>query len=134
MHDTTYHRDDTVTIWDVYRQSWRRTLLPEHGDRAEDIGLDARTLASLGSERDRILIHCCVAPRDYVIAEASGANWHGIPAYRSLATAPGRGYRTESEAEDRAREIRRYCAGRALGSPSLTVIARDKRGRAMPAS
>lgn len=45
---TTYHRDRTVTIWDVYRQSWRRTSRPS----------DA-VLASLSSdERARVMRHC----------------------------------------------------------------------------
>jgi len=45
---TTYHRDGSVTVWDVYSQQWRRT------DRPSD-----RVLASLSaSERARVIRHC----------------------------------------------------------------------------
>lgn len=45
---TTYHRDHTVTIWDVYQQRWLRTARPS----------DA-VLASLSpSERERVMRHC----------------------------------------------------------------------------
>ena len=45
---TTYHRDGTVTIWDVYTQSWIRT------DRPSD-----QILAScMPEERERIIRHC----------------------------------------------------------------------------
>ena len=44
---TTYHRDGTVTIWDVYQQSWVR------GFQLRD-----ELLASLNDgERDRVLRH-----------------------------------------------------------------------------
>jgi len=26
--DTTFHKDGTVTVWDVYRQTWRRGSNP----------------------------------------------------------------------------------------------------------
>ena len=45
---TTYHRDGTVTVWDVYTQTWTRTGRP-----------DDEVLASLDSdERDRVIRHC----------------------------------------------------------------------------
>lgn len=44
---TTFHRDGTVTVWDVYTQSWVRTSRPSD-----------RILASLSSERDRVIRHC----------------------------------------------------------------------------
>ena len=45
---TTYHRDNTVTIWDCYSQQWIRT-----GEPSDHL------LASLGSEeRDRVVLHC----------------------------------------------------------------------------
>lgn len=48
---TTYHRDATVTIWDVYTQQWRRTGRPP----------DA-VLASLSEpERTRVMRHCRIA-------------------------------------------------------------------------
>ena len=48
---TTFHRDATVTVWDVYAQSWDRT------DRPSD-----RVLASLETaERDRVMKHCGIA-------------------------------------------------------------------------
>jgi hypothetical protein len=47
---TTYHRDRTVTVWDVYSQQWLRTSNPSD-----------RVLASLStSERDRVMLHCAV--------------------------------------------------------------------------
>ena len=46
--ETKFHRDATVTVWDVYAQSWDRT------DRPSD-----RVLASLETaERDRVMKHC----------------------------------------------------------------------------
>lgn len=48
---TTYHRDRSVTVWDVYRQSWLRTSRPSD-----------QVLASLSSsERDRVKKHCQIA-------------------------------------------------------------------------
>lgn len=45
---TTFHRDGTVTIWDVYTQQWVRTAHP----------LD-ELLASLSKpEYERVLRHC----------------------------------------------------------------------------
>jgi len=45
---TTFHRDGTVTIWDVYTQSWLRTSRPRD-----------EVLASCSpQERDRIIRHC----------------------------------------------------------------------------
>lgn len=47
-YETTFHRDGTVTIWDVYSQSWVRTRNPS-----------VQLLASLGGdERGRVLAHC----------------------------------------------------------------------------
>lgn len=47
MYSTTYHRDHTVTVWDVYRQSWRRlSVVPD------------AILASMSSaERERVIRH-----------------------------------------------------------------------------
>ena len=48
MTDTKFHDDNTVTIWDVYRQRWSHTARPED-----------RVLAALESaERDRVITHC----------------------------------------------------------------------------
>ena len=45
--DTTYHRDGTITTWDVYTQGWVRTSCPSD-----------QLLASLdGQKRDRIKRH-----------------------------------------------------------------------------
>ena len=45
---TTYHRDKTVTIWDVYSQHWVRTARPSD-----------RILATCSEpERQRIIRHC----------------------------------------------------------------------------
>lgn len=45
---TTYHRDGTVTVWDVYTQSWLRTAQPSD-----------KVLASLSpKERERVKEHC----------------------------------------------------------------------------
>lgn len=44
----TYHRDHTVTLWDVYQQGWIRTATPP-----------ARVVASLDpSVRERVTRHC----------------------------------------------------------------------------
>lgn len=44
----TYHCDHTVTLWDVYSQSWTRTATPP-----------ARVVASLDpSVRERVTRHC----------------------------------------------------------------------------
>ncbi len=46
-----FHRDGSVTVWDVYTQGWVRTSAPS----------DAM-LASLGSkERERVIRHCAAA-------------------------------------------------------------------------
>lgn len=48
MNKITYHRDRTVTLWDVYTQSWIRTGRPSD-----------QILASLNaSERRRVIRHC----------------------------------------------------------------------------
>ena len=48
QYRTTYHRDHTVTVWNVYTQQWERT------DRPSD-----RVLASLSEpERARVMRHC----------------------------------------------------------------------------
>lgn len=45
---TRYHRDKTVTVWNVYTQEWLRTSRPSD-----------RVLASLDTaERDRAIRHC----------------------------------------------------------------------------
>lgn len=45
---TTYHKDGSVTVWDVYTQTWLRTTRPSD-----------RILASLGEgERRRVMLHC----------------------------------------------------------------------------
>ena len=44
---TTYHRDGSVTVWDVYTQGWVRTGRPSD-----------RILASCSSDRERIKRHC----------------------------------------------------------------------------
>jgi hypothetical protein len=50
MYDTTFHRDHTVTVWDVYRQRWLRTSCPSD-----------QTLASLPSdERQRVMQWCAI--------------------------------------------------------------------------
>lgn len=49
---TTYHRDRSVTVWDVYSQQWLRTSRPSD-----------RILASLSaSERARVVLHCSGGP------------------------------------------------------------------------
>jgi hypothetical protein len=49
---TTYHRDGSVTVWDVYAQQWLRTSRPSD-----------RILASLSaSERSRVVLHCSGGP------------------------------------------------------------------------
>jgi len=46
-YGSTYHRDGTITYWDVYLQRWRRSSQ-----------LSDRALATLGAgERDRVLRH-----------------------------------------------------------------------------
>lgn len=54
MERTTYHRDGTVTIWDVYAQSWTRTRHPSNAILAS---LDRR-------ERKRVMRHCDIADDD----------------------------------------------------------------------
>lgn len=50
--ETTYHRDGTVTIWNVYTQSWDRRI-----HRPSD-----EVLSSLDSrERERVIRHCGIA-------------------------------------------------------------------------
>ena len=47
-YQTRYHRDGTVTIWDVYAQQWLRTSDPSD-----------RVLASLSdAQRERVIRHC----------------------------------------------------------------------------
>jgi len=49
---TTFHRDGTVTVWDVYTQQWKRTYRPNNA-----------ILASLSEpERSRVLKHCQIRP------------------------------------------------------------------------
>lgn len=49
---TTYHRDGSVTVWDVYAQQWLRTDNPS-----------ARVLASMSrKERERVILHCSGVP------------------------------------------------------------------------
>lgn len=46
--ETKFHRDHTVTVWDVYAQSWTRTARPAD-----------HVLASLETnERTRVMKHC----------------------------------------------------------------------------
>lgn len=48
MCKTKFHRDGTVTVWNVYTQQWERTGRPSD-----------RVLASLESkERERVIRHC----------------------------------------------------------------------------
>ena len=47
LYATTYHRDGTVTVWDVYRQQWVRTSRPSD-----------QVLAACSSDRARIKRHC----------------------------------------------------------------------------
>ena len=48
---STYHRDGSVSAWDVYTQQWTR-----------QVAFGAAQLASLGAkERDRILRHTAAA-------------------------------------------------------------------------
>lgn len=49
-YSTTFHRDGTVTVWDVYAQGWTRT------DRPSD-----RLLSACSSDRERIKSHCGIA-------------------------------------------------------------------------
>ena len=50
MYKTTYHRDGTVTMWDVYSQSWLRRIEPGQ--------IAAEVLASLmPEERARVMRH-----------------------------------------------------------------------------
>jgi hypothetical protein len=45
---TKFHRDGSITVWNVYTQSWERTSRPSD-----------RVLASLEpKERDRVRRHC----------------------------------------------------------------------------
>ncbi len=47
-YDTTYHRDGTVTVWDVYRQQWTRR-------QASELALDNDVMPTLsGAERERV--------------------------------------------------------------------------------
>jgi hypothetical protein len=47
-YGTTFHRDGTVTVWNVFTQTWLHTARPS-----------SEVLASLPSrERDRVLRHC----------------------------------------------------------------------------
>jgi len=48
MYRTIYHRDHSVTVWDVYQQGWVRTARPSD-----------MVLASLSArERERMVRHC----------------------------------------------------------------------------
>lgn len=48
-YKTVFHRDGTVTVWDVYTQQWRRM-------GAESLASEARLMATLReAERRRIL-------------------------------------------------------------------------------
>lgn len=47
---TTFHRDGTVTVWDVHQQQWVRTSRPSD-----------QILASCSSDRERIKRHCGIA-------------------------------------------------------------------------
>ncbi len=48
--NTTYHRDGTVTTWNVYSQEWERGIPSDE------------VIASHSSEeQDRIIRHCAVA-------------------------------------------------------------------------
>ena len=47
-YKTTYHRDHTVTIWDVYAQQWVRTDHPS----------DAILASLMPDERERVMRHC----------------------------------------------------------------------------
>jgi hypothetical protein len=48
---TTLHRDGTITVWNVYRQSWERTASPSD-----------EVLASLDpQERERVIRHLYAA-------------------------------------------------------------------------
>lgn len=48
MFKTTYHRDGSVTLWNVYTQQWERTSKPSD-----------HVLASLSyGERRRVCRHC----------------------------------------------------------------------------
>ena len=48
MGKITYHRDGSITVWNVYTQSWLRTTKPSD-----------RILASLNDrERRRVCRHC----------------------------------------------------------------------------
>lgn len=45
---TRYHKDHSVTVWDVYTQTWLRTTRPRD-----------EILASLAAqERERVIRHC----------------------------------------------------------------------------
>jgi hypothetical protein len=44
---TTFHRDGSVTVWDVYRQDWVRTSRPSD-----------QLLASRIGDREKIKTHC----------------------------------------------------------------------------
>ena len=45
---TKFHRDGTVTVWDVYLQQWTRTAHPS----------DAVLASLMPRERDRVIRHC----------------------------------------------------------------------------
>lgn len=49
--ETTFHRDGSVTVWDVYAQEWRRTRRP-----------DDEVLATLETDdRAKVMRHCGMA-------------------------------------------------------------------------
>ena len=50
----TYHRDGSVSVWDVWGQGWVRTSRPRD-----------HVLASLDpEERERVIRHCSKGPKD----------------------------------------------------------------------
>lgn len=63
--------------------------------------------------------------RDYVIEDLTHVYWPGMPAYRSRATAPGRGYRTADEAHARMEYIQNYYARTHGCGMELRVVARS---------
>ena len=55
---TTYHRDHTVTVWDVYAQQWVRTGRPS----------DAVLASFCDTERTRVMRHCGMIRRTIATA------------------------------------------------------------------
>jgi hypothetical protein len=55
---TTYHRDGTVTVWDVYQQVWRRRpALAIRDDHAVMASLNDRERARITTMADRAPEH-----------------------------------------------------------------------------